>query len=114
MGLQERVQQNPVCVHGKRSSQKFSVHRVTALKTMNGTVIAINPARGAFVVQVDGGGYSAWFNLSTLDLLVMDRVRGDLYSMGQEELLHLGHGEPFSAKGESGDSSLVVCRRLIA
>lgn len=79
-----------------------------------GTIVAINRRRGMFVVQIDDGDFAVFELLAGIDIAVGDRLQGDLHALGGEDLLHLGQGELFSAFGQSGPSSLQVCRRLIA
>lgn len=81
---------------------------------MLGTVIAINHRRGMFIVRVDDYAFAVFELLSGIDLEVGDRVSGNLYALGGEELLHLGQRERFDAFGQSGECSLQVARRLIA
>lgn len=77
-----------------------------------GTVTHVNTRRGMFIA-IDSGDHAVFENLSSTDVNVGDRIRGDLGALGGEDLAHLGHGEVFSAFGQSGSSSLVACLRLI-
>lgn len=80
---------------------------------MQGTVHAINRSRGMFIFRF-GGGFAVFELLDGIDIEPGDTIRGALDALGGEELLHLGHGEFFSAFGQSGPSSLQVCLRMIA
>lgn len=79
-----------------------------------GTVVAINHRRGMFIVQVDSGDFCVFELLSSQDIQVSDRLSGNLDALGGEQLLHIRDGQRFHAFGQSGPSSLQVCRRLIA
>lgn len=81
---------------------------------MRGVITHINPRNGMFIVQISGGDFAAFSLQDSLELAVGDVISGNLDALGGEELLHLGQGEVFNAVGESGPSSLQVCRRLIA
>lgn len=78
-----------------------------------GSVVAINPQRGMFIVAIDGGDYAVFELLSGCDIAVGDKLRGELEALGSEELVHMGSGQRFSAYGQSGPSSLAACQYLL-
>lgn len=78
-----------------------------------GTVVALNPQRGMFIVEIHDGDYAVFELLDGIDLHVGDQVRGDLEALGSEELMHLEQKQRFSAYGQSGPSSLAACKRLL-
>lgn len=79
-----------------------------------GTVTHVNPRNGMFIIAIDSGDHVVFENLSSTDISVGDRIRGDLNALGSEDLAHLGEGETFSAFGQTGPSSLKVCLRIAA
>lgn len=78
-----------------------------------GTVTHLNPRNGVFIVRSDDGDFSLWLNLSTQEVSVGDRVRGDLDALGHEELFHLGDRCAFEVHGETGPSSLEGIRKAL-
>jgi len=78
-----------------------------------GTIIAINPQRGMFIVAIEGGDHAVFELLDGIDLAVGDQVKGDLHALGGDDLLHVGQRRRFSVYGQSGPSSLSACRRLL-
>lgn len=78
-----------------------------------GTVTHVNPRNGMFIIAIDSGDHVVFENLSSTEVNVGDRIRGDLGALGGEDLAHLGEREVFSAFGQGGPSSLVACLRLI-
>lgn len=79
----------------------------------SGSVVAVNPRRGMFIVAIDDGDYAVFELLSGIDIATGDKVGGNLEALGSEELVHLGSGKRFSAYGQSGPSSLKACHRLL-
>lgn len=78
-----------------------------------GTVVAVNSARGMFIVQIDHGDYVVFELLDGIDIAPGDRVGGDLEALGGAELQHLGQQRRFNAYGQSGPSSFGACKRLL-
>lgn len=78
-----------------------------------GTVIHVNLRRGMFIIAIDSGDHVVFENLSSTEVSVGARIRGDLCALGGGDLAHLEDGEVFSAFGQSGPSSLHACLRLI-
>jgi hypothetical protein len=79
-----------------------------------GTVTHVNPHNGMFIIAIDSGDHVVFENLSSTEVSVGDRIRGDLEALGGEELAHLGERETFSAFGQTGPSSLQACLRVAA
>ncbi len=81
----------------------------------NGKIIAINPKRGMFIVEIEGGhgDYATFELLDSIDIAIGDSVRGDLDALGGEDLLHVNQARTFSVYGQSGPSSLSACKRLL-
>lgn len=79
-----------------------------------GTVTHVNPRNGMFIIAIDSGDHVVFENLSSTEVSVGDRIRGDLEALGGEELAHLGESESFSAFGQTGPSSLQACLRVAA
>ncbi|WP_186038757.1 hypothetical protein [Burkholderia gladioli] len=78
-----------------------------------GTVVAVNQRLGMFIVAIDGGDHAVFELLAGIDVVIGDRVRGELEALGRETLHHLGQGRDFDAYGQSGPSSLSACNRLL-
>lgn len=79
----------------------------------NGSIVAINPRSGMFIVAIEGGDYAVFELLSGTDISIGDKLRGNLEALGGEELSHLGSGERLRAFGQSGPSSLNACQQLL-
>lgn len=78
-----------------------------------GTIVTINPRRGMFIVEIEGGDYAVFELLDSISLGVGDRIQGELDSLGGETLLHLGQRQHFDVYGQSGPSGLSACQRLL-
>ncbi|MGF6575079.1 hypothetical protein ABH945_007208 [Paraburkholderia sp. GAS333] len=78
-----------------------------------GSIVAVNQRRGMFIVEIDSGDHAVFELLSGVDVSTGDRVQGDLEALGHETLRHLGQGRNFNAYGQSGPSSLSVCKSLL-
>ncbi|MDN7754739.1 hypothetical protein [Burkholderia gladioli] len=78
-----------------------------------GTVVAVNLARGMFIVQIDHGDYAVFELLDDIEIAAGDRISGDLEALGGEQLQHLGQQRRFDAYGQSGPSSFDACKRLL-
>ena len=79
-----------------------------------GTVTHVNPRNGMFIIAIDSGGHVVFENLSSTEVSVGDRIRGDLEALGGEDLTHLGERETISAFGQTGPCSLQACLRVAA
>lgn len=80
-----------------------------------GTIVQISPRSIMFIVSIDNSGDFAVFETtSSIEIAKGDRVRGDLYSVARQELLHLTQGVSFSACGQTGPCGLETCLRKIA
>ena len=55
-----------------------------------GTVTHVNPRNGMFIIAIDSGDYVAFQNLSSTEVNVGDRIRGDLDALGGELGLDVG------------------------
>ena len=62
-----------------------------------GTVTHVSPRNGMFIIAIDSGDYVAFQNLSSTEVNVGDRIRGDLDALGGEDLTHVGERETFRA-----------------
>jgi hypothetical protein len=78
-----------------------------------GSVVAVNPHRGMFIVEIEGGDYAVFELQGGVDIAVGDKVGGDLEALGGEELVHLNSRVRFNAYGQSGPSSLKACQQLL-
>lgn len=79
-----------------------------------GTVTHVNPRNGMFIIAIDSGDHVVFENLSSTEVNVGDRIRGNLNALGGEDLTHMGERETFSAFGQTGPSSLQACLRVAA
>ncbi|MGF7192007.1 hypothetical protein JOE11_005080 [Robbsia andropogonis] len=68
-----------------------------------------------FIVEIGNGSgdYAVFELLSATEVEVGDKLRGDLDSLGGENLRNLRTGQSISVYGQSGPSTLLACRRLM-
>lgn len=78
-----------------------------------GRVIAVNPGRATFIVEIDGGDFAVFELIDSVSISIGDEVQGNLEALGSEQLVHLTTRKAFSAFGQSGPSSRAACDRLL-
>lgn len=79
-----------------------------------GTIVEISRRGVMFIVHVDGGDFAVFELLDSIALEVGQQVRGDLDALGSEDFFHLEEQTMFQVYGQTGPSSLAICRELIA
>lgn len=76
-------------------------------------IIDLNPSRGMFIVEIEGGGHALFTLYDRMHLALGDRIDGGLAEMGSERLFHRGCRQQFEAFGETGTASLEECQRVM-
>jgi len=77
-----------------------------------GIVEEINLKRGMFIVSYRRG-YAVFELLDVIQIEAGARIRGRLDVLGSGTLVHLAQRCEFKVYGQSGPSSLNVCRRML-